>query len=52
MTFVVFRLKVESVQSQHLLDLIRGKHASRWSSREVGHPDKTVPQCVLGDKRA
>src|SRR4051794_9865017 len=37
MAFVIFRLEVEPVRSQHLLDLIGGEHANRCPRREIGH---------------
>ena len=40
MAFMIFRLEVEPVQSQHLLDLVRGEDANGCPRRKIGHPSE------------
>src|SRR5271168_4220087 len=37
MAFAIFRLEVEPVRSQYLLDLLGGENANRCPRREIGH---------------
>src|SRR5271163_2847348 len=37
MAFAIFRLEVEPVRSQYLLDLLDGENANRCPRREIGH---------------